>query len=186
MNMATEEENSIEKIQKDTNNRDVEEYFEKQLERTNYWLSFAEAKNGGLLAFNIALIGVLFTVFDECVLLCSFLIILAIISSIFSIISFCPVLNKLKLRKTVKGEGLDRNLIFYYDIASYDCLDDYINSVSTEYFNNKIIENKRIRDLAYEVYENSKITIRKYELFKIAISINLVSLTFFIFFIICA
>ena len=37
--------------------KNVEEFFSTQLERTNYWLSFAEAKNAGLLAINIAIIG---------------------------------------------------------------------------------------------------------------------------------
>ena len=31
-------------------------HFENQLERTNYWLSFAEAKNGAIIAINVALI----------------------------------------------------------------------------------------------------------------------------------
>ena len=35
------------------------EYFEKQLDRTDKWLSFAEAKNAALIALNLAMCGVI-------------------------------------------------------------------------------------------------------------------------------
>lgn len=41
--------------------RDLEprEYFEKQLDRTDKWLSFAEAKNAALVALSLAMSGVI-------------------------------------------------------------------------------------------------------------------------------
>ena len=43
--------------EKDTELYDkIETHFENQLERTNFWLSFAEAKNGAIIAINVALI----------------------------------------------------------------------------------------------------------------------------------
>ena len=52
--------------EKDTELYDkIETHFENQLERTNFWLSFAEAKNGAIIAINVALIAVLITIFDK-------------------------------------------------------------------------------------------------------------------------
>ncbi len=45
-------------------------HFEEQLEKTNYWLSFAEAKNGAIIAINVALIAGLITVFDKAPIFC--------------------------------------------------------------------------------------------------------------------
>lgn len=51
-----ETENNIELCNK------IVSHFEEQLERTNYWLSFAEAKNGAIIAINVALIASLIAI----------------------------------------------------------------------------------------------------------------------------
>ena len=39
----------------------MKEYLKEQLERTNYWLSFSEAKNGALVAVKYCSYGSLYT-----------------------------------------------------------------------------------------------------------------------------
>ena len=98
------------------------------MERTNYWLSFAEAKCAGIGVINltiiIAVIGVLFDKYSElpCYLLIymyNFLI-CNIISLILILIAMLPCLDKLKEQNTNRNEE-DKNLIFYGDIATYNC-----------------------------------------------------------------
>lgn len=63
-------------------------HFENQFERTNYWLSFAEAKNGAIIAINVALIAVLITIFDKAPIFCIVAVIFFLISCSISLISF--------------------------------------------------------------------------------------------------
>ena len=58
----------------------IETHFENQLERTNFWLSFAEAKNGAIIAINVALIAVLITIFDKAPIFCIVAVIFFLIS----------------------------------------------------------------------------------------------------------
>ena len=82
--------NSIE-TEKDTElYNKIVSHFENQLERTNYWLSFAEAKNGAIIAINVALIAVLITIFDKAPIFCVIAISCFLVSCTLSLISFIP------------------------------------------------------------------------------------------------
>lgn len=146
------------------------------MERTNYWLSFAEAKCAGMGVINltiiIAIIGVLFDKYSE--LTCYLLIymynflICNIISLILILIAMLPYLDKLKEQNNNRNEE-DKNLIFYGDIATYNCGITYVRDLY-KYYEQKNVEDSQIsieeRDFAEEVICISKITIRKYRHFK--------------------
>ena len=77
--------------EKDTELYDkIETHFENQLERTNFWLSFAEAKNGAIIAINVALIAVLITIFDKAPIFCVIAISCFLASCTLGLISFIP------------------------------------------------------------------------------------------------
>ena len=74
-------------------NKLIEEHFEKQLQQTNYWLSFAEAKNVAIIVFNVTLIGLLFDSLNENHIMFLISSILFVVSCLISLYSFLPNMN---------------------------------------------------------------------------------------------
>lgn len=130
-------------------NKLIEEHFEKQLQQTNYWLSFAEAKNAAIIVFNVTLIGLLFDSLNENHIMFLISSILFVVSCLISLYSFLPNMNS-KAKNTIDEENCERNLIFYGDIAL----------------------SKLAKDAASEVHINSQITVNKMNLFKRAAKFN--------------
>jgi len=157
---------------------EIEEYFEKQLERTNSWLSFAEAKNAGLIAVNIALMAVIIELFSDAPVFCVIAVAFAIASSIVCLISFDPNMGKAVDKVRRKNKSKDLNLTFYGDIAQFDSTEQYINKTKELYFDKKDNVSRQAHDLAAEVLINSQITVRKYNWFKIALKIDFAALAF--------
>ena len=106
--------------EKDTELYDkIETHFEKQLERTNFWLSFAEAKNGAIIAINVALIAVLITIFDKAPIFCVMAISFFLASCTLGLISFIPnTKSRPDVNTMTSSEEL--NLLFYGDVASIE------------------------------------------------------------------
>ena len=156
---------------------EVEGYFEKQLERVNSWLSFAEAKNAGLFAANIAILVVVIGLFNTVPVFCVVAGIITMASCAVCLCSFRPIFNSKLIRKGVikYDSHKDYNLIFYMDIAEIDDLNIYISLVNKRYFSNKGYFSNKAKDLAYEVMENCKITREKYRMFSKAVLIDLVA-----------
>ena len=73
-------------------NKELVDFFEKQFDKINYWLSFAEAKNGALIALNVAIMAALISIFEVIPVLSALIIILLVISSIICLLSFMPYL----------------------------------------------------------------------------------------------
>ena len=84
----------------------MKEYLKEQLERTNYWLSFSEAKNGALVALNIALMAVCTQVSNMNVVFCSLTCIILLVSSVFCLWSFYPNLSN-KTQTNQNGMAAD-------------------------------------------------------------------------------
>lgn len=106
-------------------NKLIEEHFEKQLQQTNYWLSFAEAKNAAIIVFNVTLIGLLFDSLNENHIMFLISSILFVVSCLISLYSFLPNMNS-KAKNTIDEENCERNLIFYGDIAKIGKTEEYI------------------------------------------------------------
>ncbi len=164
----------------------MKEYLKEQLERTNYWLSFSEAKNGALVALNIAFMAVCTQVSNMNVVFCSLTCIILLVSSVFCLLSFYPNLSN-KFQRNQNGVAANANLIFYGDIAKMQDKNMYINSVENRYhININANEREQCDDLATEVLINSQITILKYKLFKYAVRVDVCAVIVFIVGIICA
>lgn len=107
-------------------------FFEKQLERVNYWLSYAETKNAAMIALNVAICAALISMS-----LSDRLYVIAmvglLVSTIILMVSFFPFLaNKASKKEKAK---IAENYIFFGDIALIDNAKDYISNVNTCYFN---------------------------------------------------
>lgn len=146
------------------------------MERTNYWLSFAEAKCAGMGVINltiiIAIFGVLFDKYSKlsCYVLTYLCILLIcnIISLIILLIAMLPCLDKLKEQNNNRNTE-DKNLIFYGDIATYYSGVIYVRDLY-KFYEQKDVEDSKIsieeRDYAEEIICISKIAIRKYRCFR--------------------
>ena len=158
----------------------MEDFLKEQLDRSNYWLSFSEAKNAALVALNIAIIAVCTQVDIFGVIMQVVLCIMFLISTICSLISFYP---NLKNKAKEQGENSieNCNLVFYGDIAKISDSKVYINCVKTRYQLNMPEDKKHIcEDLAEEIVINSEIATSKYRLFKKAIFVDMMAIVFFI------
>lgn len=172
-----ETENNIELCNK------IVSQFEEQLERTNYWLSFAEAKNGAIIAINVALTAGLITVFDKAPIFCAIAISVFLVSCIVSLISFIPNTKSRPDKNEIENTG-EKNLLFYVDIASIGTIEEYIKLSINRYFPDEEMDivNELVYDLASEVLINSRITVKKYKNFKNAVKIDFIALVMTIIF----
>lgn len=149
-------------------------HFEKQLDRVNSWLSFGEAKNAAIIAFNIALIAVFAQLYSNFPLLCTILMSLFIFSSLLSLWSFVPILtNKIEGQYNMED---DLNLVYWADIAKISTAEIYIKKTIQKY-KYMVTEEDAIDsiviDLAKEIIINSRIALRKYDLFKKALYVDI-------------
>lgn len=149
------------------------EHFEKQLERTNYWLSFAEAKHGALIAINVALTAALLTIFDKAPVFCIIAISFYLVSCVMSLSSFIPNTNSRPETKVILNNE-DANLLFYEDIATIGDTEKYIELSIRKYFSGQgmSVNDRLVYDLASEIIINSQITAKKYRDFKRAIKVD--------------
>lgn len=155
----------------------MEEYFEKQLEHTNYWLSFAEAKNAALLAFNIAVIAFVADFQKDFPVFSTIVMVAFIISSAVCLWSFLP--NVASSAETKTGAYTEKtNLLFWKDIAELKDAELYRKSVRERYFS-QVDESERDKkifvDYSNEIQINSRIAADKYKIFKRALCIDFVA-----------
>ena len=153
----------------------MKDFLIEQLERTNYWLSFSEAKNAALVALNIAIIAVFTQLNMLGIIIQAILCILFLVSMLHCLISFSP---NLKNKADEKGAEIieNCNLIFYGDIAKLGDSDIYLSCVQNRYkFQFDESEKYLYEDLAEEIVINSQIAVKKYGMFKKAIVIDILA-----------
>jgi len=167
----------------DNFHHELESFLEKQLDRTNYWLSFAEAKNAALIAFNVAIIAFIAEFQEDLPIFSTVIMILSVVSTVICLISFIPITNNCTTINThataVTPNEQKDNLIFWHDIAKLEDENEYINSVISRYCPQNTScdqPNKLCLDFASEILINSRIAKRKYTYFKIALSVDILAL----------
>lgn len=154
----------------------LELFFEKQLERTNYWLSFAEAKNAVLIAFNAAAIAFIVNFQKTFPVFSTTIMILLLMPCIICLLSFFPNLKSRPPKH--QHDTKNDNLVFWGDIANLKDEGRYIELVIARYFPEHTLEgesSKLCYDLASEIMINSRIAMYKYRCFKIALKLNILS-----------
>lgn len=168
---------NIEEIGKDME-QNLEEHLEKQLERVNSWLSFAEAKNVGLIAANIAMLAVIIGLFQEEQVFCVVAGIITLISCAFCLISFMPNLSSevLSRKKQKYDSQKEYNLIYYKDIDEIGNVKTYVELINKKYYEGKASVSNKAKDLAVEVMVNSQITMNKYTWFGYALKLDLLAI----------
>ncbi len=157
---------------KKEDNNDID-FLEKNLDRMNYWLQFAEAKNAGLIA---AIIAIVAFVVDTSEVGCIWLRIVIYVLSGFSLLmcffSLIPQISKnmiiKKKDKKKKNENTPTNLYFWCDISQMS-REEYLNEVSSCISCSDLKNNKQAQMIADETIENSKIASSKYLMFGIGI-----------------
>jgi len=160
---------------------------EKIFENVNNWLAFAEGKNAALIAFNIAFIAALLSseeIFSHLILVCG--IILGVcVSSIISLKSFVPCTEN-----EHRGDGIKKskdNLLLYTHIAKYN-KEEYLIAIYKKYGNIRIQKEELPKielDYADEITYNASITVRKYECFRKAVTIDVIILIIFGIYVFC-
>lgn len=151
----------------------MKDFLEKQLERTNYWLAFSEAKNAALLAFNVAIVAASAS-YGYNNILNSVMVVIFLISSLLALLSFSPNLDKIvNYRGSKIGEDL--NLIFFLEVANFDSPRDYIMNIRLKY-GIESDDNSMNVDLASEIIANSRIAVIKYNLFKKAVGADFIAI----------
>lgn len=143
----------------------------------NSWVAFAEAKNGALLALDSGLaLAITNILLDRCMsdpmlwYFCSALG-FTVMGLLVALLSFVP-----QSRPSQEKQGAIReqsNLWFYGDIAQYDS-HSYLAALKASLADTDAPESRLCVDLAGQIITNSKIAVRKYGYFTVAIRLLIV------------
>ena len=158
---------------------ELKSHLQKQLDQVNTSLSFAEAKNIALIAFNVAMMGLLNEMYKDTKIILCITLSFIVTSSLVSILSFWPnLLSSLQKRNDKSNNENELNLIFFGDIAKIDNEKAFLEYTKKKYFTRDGSENTDhvIIDLASEVLINSKITKKKNNFFMIALILDIACL----------
>ena len=165
-----------------TNNK-LLDFLDNIYQKVNYWLSFAEAKNAALIAFNIAMLSFSLNFSEYCIQLVALCSLLLIASTICCLISFYPNLKaNVRLSSSTKSATNNNmkntNLLFWKDIAQFESSAKYLEELQSQYNISPASDNdkKPAMDLANEILINSQIANQKYSLFRWALRIDLFTL----------
>lgn len=164
------------------NNEEKDSVFKDIFNNVNTWLHFAEAKNVALIVADIAIVTVLFSATPEKPVTLGFIVAggFVVISIIFCLISFLPVLGK----PAKEASSDEVNLLFFKDIASIKP-DEYAKRVYQTYFQDSNPTVSPLHnDYGKEIVINSRITVRKLQLFNFALVFAVLGLGVFIIFLI--
>ena len=148
----------------------MEERLRYILTTVNEWLKFAEAKNGGLLVADIAVLFGAFSLLNEStgqVLPIHLAIVLAICSATSSLVSFSPQLRVLS-SKSKRRTGKKASLIFYGHIAEYEP-QSYIEALHAESGTEPTAIAPIEVDYAQQIIMNSRIAMRKHLCFRVGL-----------------
>ena len=150
------------------------EFYEKNLERVNYWLQFAEAKNAAMIAFVVAILAVLSSFFEKHLVM---LLVVSIVYLCGMIISICSMFPKGNMNVDEKDGEYKKtdNLLYWKDIAKYSKT-DYVETVNQRLFAN--VNQNTLNDyeimLAEEIIANARIANYKYSKFDLASKVVIV------------
>lgn len=156
--------------------QNLEQFLDRQLERTNYWLSFAEAKNAALLAFNIAVITFIAGFQKDLPIISTMVMFVFIVASLVCLRSFLPN----DTSRPVPGPKYlpTDNLLFWKDVAYFENEERYLDRVIKNYFPDTIVhdaDRKMFIDFSSEIVINSRIARAKYKIFTLALYIDFIA-----------
>lgn len=144
------------------------------------WLKFAEAKNCALIVLIISSIAIIFDLPTELSIIKIVPVVLCVISLIVSLYSFFPQ-SHLEPRH---GANLDKINIFYYKELSYLSSQEYLDMITNNFDN--VEANDLLSMQINEILDNSRIAVRKGDLFSKALILYIVAIGVGIFGFVCA
>ncbi len=156
----------------------MEERLRFVLSSVNEWLKFAEAKNGALLAVDIAILFGLFQLISDVdsYYWIYFAAGFVALSAVVVLISFVPQL-KVPRKWFVKHKNLSKeiSLIFYAQIANLTP-ENYVKALYTQSGRETSTISPLELDYAQQIIANSRIAVRKGTLFNIGLLMTVLSL----------
>lgn len=160
----------------------------------NSWLTYAEAKNGALLGLNIAVICAIFALEGPIQLWNATLIVILLVATVISMFSFCPNLKSANDQQAANNRAQSsngaraENLLFYGDIAKIESPGKYLKKLFDIYYDNLDIgqASQIEKDYVEEIWINSRITVRKYHNFRLALMLDLLACAISLIFLIVA
>lgn len=149
-------------------------------QNVNNWLNFAEIKHGALIVLDTTFImGIIAAMFENKVKCLGIIgLDVMIISVLLSMYSYFPNIKGIKDEWMFceKRMTQNRNLLFYRDIYRLSNK-EYLQEVYKEYYSKDIEEfSKKELDYAEEIVVNSRITMKKYFLFKISLIVSCIGI----------
>lgn len=160
----------------------IDNFLYDNLERMNYWLQFAEAKNGSLIVLDVAVITII------CSLgLTGFYLIFNIIycmSLLLSLLSFAPNSKFVNFFSKNTKKSTD-NLLFWKDVSKYN-IDEYMNELDNIFETKKYKYSKIQKEIICQILSNSKIANYKYSMFSISLNIAIFGILLLLIFFIIA
>ena len=156
----------------------MQEQLKEIFDNVNNWVTFAEAKNAAIIAFNVACISCIWDIegITEIKILPYIWGLGIIVSTIMALISFVPQTGK-GISDNEKQSDSD-NLLFFKDIAKYS-KKAYLKQIFKQYANLELSDSdirKLEEDLADEITYNASIAIRKYKWFNRALAMDILML----------
>ena len=143
------------------------QFLEKNLDRMNYWLQFAEAKNAAAIAYITAILIIVCT--TGVIPSATWLILITAVYAagiIIALASFFPRYHVDVYNRDGEYDDKD-NYLFWLHIAKY-AVPDYIRAVKTKFFEENEAECYLRSETMYaeEIIANARIAKAKYEMFK--------------------
>lgn len=172
------------------NNKEQIEMLQNIFDNTNTWLHFVEGKNAALIAFNVTMIATIteMGLTENYLLLTSIILIGLILSTITALWSFKPINGNINI-KPFPMDRVSENLLNYAYISSLES-DEYLKKLYEKYWNRPDKDRDTFqqmeKDYCKEITENSKITVRKQNCFKMSFYIILITLILLLIVLICA
>lgn len=161
-------------------NNNVLEELKDIFQNVNNWLNFAEIKHGALIALDTTFIlGVIASMFEgnvKCLGVVGLIII--VLSLLLSMYSYYPNIKGIKDDWMFCEKKLtpNRNLLFYRDIYKLSN-EEYLKKLYKDYYDIEITKySKQELDYAEEIVVNSRITMKKYFLFKISLIVCVIGI----------
>ncbi len=156
------------------NEKEMVGVLEKIFSNINSWLTFAEAKNAAIIAFNIAAIAAFFSGADILgkTLVFYLINVTMVVAAGLALIAFIP--NMSNNKKTTDVIEEQDNLLLYSHIAKYT-KEKYLIALYKKYFNSIKQESDLSKielDYADEITYNAEITVNKYKWFRRALYVD--------------
>ena len=147
------------------------------LTRAIDWVKYAEAKNAAIIVFDSSILVALITLSsgkENNLLLPNWYVtlstILLICAAVSSLISFIPILAKFKIKNDDGTDITKINPLYFGDIAKFDEV-TYLSLLANRY--GPLLYDNYNKDIANQIIINSKIAVRKLNIFTIALWLNL-------------